>query len=64
MREQQVPGQPGMPQSMPMPPQGLPQGIPPQITPELFQAMAQQAQQAPPTPSANVIPMQGGVMGG
>lgn len=64
MREQQVPGQPGMPQSMPMPPQGLPQGIPPQITPELLQAMAQQAQQAPPTPSANVIPMQGGVMGG
>ncbi|MNO57088.1 hypothetical protein D3C76_476150 [compost metagenome] len=64
LREQQVPGQagPGMPQPMPMAPQGVPQGMPPQVPPELLQAMMQQ--QAPQPMPANVIPMQGGVVGG
>lgn len=58
---------PGPPQGQPMPqgpPQGLPQGIPPELLMQLMQqAQAQQAPQGQPMPP-NVIPMQGGGMGG
>lgn len=60
----------GMPPGMPMPqgpPQGMPPGLPQGIPPQVLQALMQQqqAQQAPPQQMPpNVIPMQGGVMGG
>lgn len=71
MPQQGAPMQPGMmpgqPQGQPMPqgpPQGLPQGIPPELLMQLMQqAQAQQAPQGQPMPP-NVIPMQGGGMGG
>lgn len=67
----QPPMMPGPPQGQPMPPgplQGLPQGIPPEMLMQLIQQL--QAQQQPPMiPQGqpmppNVIPMQGGGMGG
>ena len=64
--QQQIPGQaiPGAEMGMPQMAQGMPQAMPPQIPPEVMQAMMMQQQaQQPPMPP-NVIPMQGGVMGG